>query len=581
MGRLVKVLLLIIVLAAAGLAIAVATFDADRFRPQLIAELEKATGQSVTLQRVTLGWRGGVALQLNALTIADRAAPAQEPLLRVEQASAVVRLLPLLRREVQIASVVLTRPEVRVSRDTQGRINLVGLAVAGSPAAASVSPSPASTGAAVQVAIASVKVTDGQVHWTDALRTPIAELTLRDIDATIQDLVPGEPFHVEARLVLLGDQQNLQVTARVQPPSGADPGALENTRLELELGKIRWDEAARMFPALAQGGLKRAEGTLVIAVARLPLSPQGLAAAEAGIHLTNGRKEFVQFSQPVEAIHFEATLAAGRAQIKEATARVAGGTMLLRGMVEGLGQPVLHSVFQATFERIPLELLQPRLHPQDPYVRAMCSLTLEGTAQGPVAQLLASLTGQGRVSLQDPVLVNLNVLREVFRKLSMLPGLMQRLQSRLPPEYQQKLEAADTVFESFDTGLRLEGGAIHFNRVPLRSDTFSLESSGLIAWQGGVNIRSMLSIDPALSAALISSVNELQHLTTAQGVMELPLVIEGQAPRVAVLPDVGYVASRLIVTKVQDLLGELLQKQRGDEPPQEGGATAPPAPTAP
>ena len=38
------------------------------------------------------------------------------------------------------------------------------------------------------------------------------------------------------------------------------------------------------------------------------------------------------------------------------------------------------------------------------------------------------------------------------------------------------------------------------------------------------------------------------------------LVIQGHAPRVAVVPDLHYVASKVIVTKVEDLIGSLLEK---------------------
>ena len=89
----------------------------------------------------------------------------------------------------------------------------------------------------------------------------------------------------------------------------------------------------------------------------------------------------------------------------------------------------------------------------------------------------------------------------------------------------------------------------------------------------------MLRIDPELSAAVIRSVQELQPLTDAQGRMELPVVMQGRLPGVTVLPDVQYVASRVVATKAQELLGGLLQRalERRDGTP----ANAPPSSESP
>lgn len=569
MKRLLMILLGLLLFVIIAVAVFLATFDADRFRPQLVAALEKATGQPVTLERISLNWRGGFALQLKGLTIADGAAPTQPPLLRVDQANAVVRLMPLLRREVQVAAVTLIRPEVRISRDKQGRINLVGLAVAGSPAAAAsptAAPS-AGTGAVPAIAIQSVKITDGQLRWADALNTPLAELAVRDIDVTLQNIKPAQPFDFEARFALFSEHQDVTLSGRAALPAPGQATALERLRLEVDLGRMNWTEVRGAFPAIQQAGIKQVEGLLQVVVERLVLSPEGLAKAVARVQMKNGRKELAGLPQPIEGITLEATLAQGRLDLKQALARVAEGTLKVSGTLEGLGQPVVRSTFTIALENVPLELLQPHPQPEDPYVRGRCTVTLEGRAEGPLNQLVPTFSGQGHLRVQEPVLVNLNILREVFQKLSILPGLMPRLQSRLPEEYQQKFEAKDTVFESLASPLRLQEGVIRFDALPLRTDSFSLDNTGFIALQGGVNIRAMLTLDAPLSAALIRSVEELKYLTTAGGELQLPIAIQGQAPRVAVVPDIGYVASRLVVTKVQDLLGELLQKQEPEATP--------------
>ena len=117
-----RVLVIICLLAVAAVAIFLATFDADRYRPQLIAQLQAALGKPVTLDRISLGWQQGIAVQFKGLAIYEGAAAVGEPLIQVESAPGVLKLLPLLKKQVQVASVVLVRPRIQVTRDAQGNV---------------------------------------------------------------------------------------------------------------------------------------------------------------------------------------------------------------------------------------------------------------------------------------------------------------------------------------------------------------------------------------------------------------------------------------------------------------------------
>jgi hypothetical protein len=215
--------------------------------------------------------------------------------------------------------------------------------------------------------------------------------------------------------------------------------------------------------------------------------------------------------------------------------------------------------------------------------------TLTTTFQGDLTSLepreiIRAISGDGRVQLSDAVIKDVNILREVFAKLSMLPGLVERLQARLPQEYQAKFAMKDTVLGPVDLPVRLAAGTLQMDTLAVSTETFTLTGSGRVGLDGAVNIRSMLRIDPALSEAIVRSVSELQALNLAAGQMEIPLVIQGQAPQIAVAPDMNYIASKVITTKAADLLGDLLRKSLGDEqeetaPQDAKGAsqTAPPA----
>ncbi len=434
---------IVLLVPIAGLAVFLATFDVDRYRPRLVRELEQAIQQPVQLERIRLGWRGGIAVQLQGLAIYEEAPQAAEPLVQIETASALIHLRPLLRREVQVASIVLTRPRIRVARDAQGQVNLLGLAPVAAPAA----PGRAASGTRSPVAfhVSSIRVENGDLHWTDAATRPPTELRIKAMDVAIRNIAPGEAMDLEVKAALADEHPNLHLTGRLTLPGPAREGAIEDAAL--------------------------------------------------------------------------------------------------------------------TIERLGLERLLPPVPPTDPQLRGLLSATLHGRTPTLDPTLVGrAATASGRLRLDEAVVANLNVLRVVFERLSMLPGLVQLLEARLPPEHRAKLAARDTLLAPLDVSLELEGGVLRFNELRIDTDTFSLSGGGRVGLDRSLAIRSTLRIDAALSDALIAGVNELGGLRNSEGRIELPLTIQGQAPRVAVLPDLNYVASKLLLTTAQDLLSRLLEK---------------------
>ena len=186
----------------------------------------------------------------------------------------------------------------------------------------------------------------------------------------------------------------------------------------------------------------------------------------------------------------------------------------------------------------------------------------------------------GTLQLQDGRIINLNILRELFTKLSMIPGLVERLQSRLPEDYRAKLDSRDTPLRAIELPIDLGSGAFRLQHVDVGTDTFSFSGTGTIQLRGATAFQGVARIDKTFSAAIIQSVSELQQLTNAAGELEIPLAIQGQGARIAVMPDLNYIASKVLVNKVADVLDRLLDRGENAEaqPPatssQDGAAPA-------
>lgn len=170
------------------------------------------------------------------------------------------------------------------------------------------------------------------------------------------------------------------------------------------------------------------------------------------------------------------------------------------------------------------------------------------------------LTAAGRIRLEEARLTDLNLLRELFTQLTLIPGLTSTLLSRLPPSVREKLAARDTVLEPVDLRVMLQRGELFFEDFRVATDTFELIGSARVGLDGTVNLPAQIRIEPALSGAVVRSVEELRPLADEQGHLMMPVLVRGRLPKLSVVPDLGYVTRRIFTSKAEDLLGGLLER---------------------
>ena len=174
--------------------------------------------------------------------------------------------------------------------------------------------------------------------------------------------------------------------------------------------------------------------------------------------------------------------------------------------------------------------------------------------------------------MKDGRIRNLNVIRELMQKLSIVPGLARRLQERLPASYQEKMDRRDTLFAPIQIPFVLASGRVNIPDIQIFSESFAVAGSAQFdLTQNSLTAPMTMVIDPELSTAFIRSVEELQYLTDRDGRLSIPFLAQGIVPNVRVQPDLQYITSRLAVAKTQEVLSGLFDKKRGTS----AGQTAP------
>lgn len=198
------VLLLAVMLAAAVLLPRLV--DSDALRSLLIIAVRNHTGRELTIEGdVHFALVPRPAVVLPRLSLADAAGFGPEPFASLDGARINLRLWPLLWRRLEVASVRVDRPQLRLKMDAGGRSNWADLL-----------PEPASSGASAdegawpslagRIGVGQLVLRDADLLWSDQRSSRWARL--RDLDLDLGGLDPGQPIPVTATATLdVGDPQ--------------------------------------------------------------------------------------------------------------------------------------------------------------------------------------------------------------------------------------------------------------------------------------------------------------------------------------------------------------------------------------
>lgn len=216
----VGVIVFVIVVAA---AIFIETFDVNKYRGDIQAELEKRVGRPVKL--------GDMHLKLfpprfdaQDLAIADDPSFSPDaPFVKANELDVSIKLLPLLHKQIQIDALNLQRPSVNLIKNQAGEWNFASLGhppdpVSHPPASSSrdsksktVQASLPTTTAAQnpgqsaeqQVRLSELTIQDGQISVLDQAQSKTPSL-YDHIDATLKNFALNSPFTIDATVHMAG-----------------------------------------------------------------------------------------------------------------------------------------------------------------------------------------------------------------------------------------------------------------------------------------------------------------------------------------------------------------------------------------
>lgn len=181
-------------LLAATAIFIVLTFDPNRYKADIVSAVRDATGRELTIHGdLGLSLFPWLGVELGAMELSNAAGFGPEPFAKIGAAAVKVKLLPLLKKELEVSTVTLDGLYLLLRRDAAGRNNWDDLAGQSTEEKSADDTNPAP--ALASLAIGGVNLRDATLIWDDQAapaRYDISKLNLRS-----GPISPSEPVRLD------------------------------------------------------------------------------------------------------------------------------------------------------------------------------------------------------------------------------------------------------------------------------------------------------------------------------------------------------------------------------------------------
>jgi AsmA protein len=197
MRTLIKIIIFLIILIVAGLIALPFFFDPNDYKEEISDSIEKATGRTLTLNGdIELSVFPWIAIELGPLSLSNAKGFKAEQFVKVDATEVRIKLMPLLKKELVMDTIVLDGLTLNLEKNKAGKTNWDDLA-SGDDEASKEKPSDSGSDkpALSSINIDGVKLTNANIIWTDASTSQ--QYKINNFNLTTGALEPGKPSAVD------------------------------------------------------------------------------------------------------------------------------------------------------------------------------------------------------------------------------------------------------------------------------------------------------------------------------------------------------------------------------------------------
>jgi AsmA protein len=528
----------LVALVVIAVAVAVATFDPNKYKGELARIVKEKTGRTLAVEgKIGLSVYPSIGVDVGKTTLSER--NSAKTFAKIDEVKVSLALLPLLSRQVVVDRVTLSGLDVDLVQGKDGKANFSDLAGAGTSPGPAKAPTPKPTpqGGAVQLDVAGIEIRASSASWHDEATGARYKATIDMLETgRIASGIPGKlslAARVEAsqpkadyQVNLTGqyrldfEKQTFALSGMELRVSDATPGS-SKPPLSLK-GDVEFDaspQAIRFTLAADQVNLDRylpppakapAGGGTPPPPAK-PEEPIDLSGLK-GLNLKGDLKidQLIASNVKLEKVHVGVKAAGGKVDAEPLTAD------LYEGKLNGAASVNANDNRFALKADLPGVAIGPLLKD------ALNNDMLEGkgnvaldvqTAGNTVTAMKKALAGNAKMSLKDGALKGIN-LDEVLRKVTKpsAPGSQR------------------TDFSELTASFIIKNGVAHNDDLSGKSPVLSLSGAG----------------DVNIGANSIDYLARVSGPGSSAGGKTLPVKIDGSLDAPKFHPDFGALARDLL-----------------------------------
>jgi uncharacterized protein involved in outer membrane biogenesis len=573
------VFIVLFLVAGIGAYIFIKTLDVNKFKPQIVEQLQKALGRNVALGNISLklSLMSGIAVELKDFSIAEDPAFGQNNFANVNAVYLNVDAMAYLKsKTVSVTKLSIEKPQITLIKNESGVFNyqsIVDHATGANqssptttntaqPATTNNSSSPA---ALPLILVKSIELNNGEVLYQDKMPATAMTVPLKDIDVRVKNFSLDKPFIVDAKLSLFSQVQNIQSTGQISIDMGKQSAQVSHLTVKSDLSQLSTEQMKQAIASLApinfDGGMK---GLVNVSVDTLNAGSAGLTSMKANVQLSQGEVKLKEIYSAFTQMTADVDITEADVMLKNFTTDFASGKITAQGRLDDYLK-AQKPTFNIDINQLQVAQIVDPAMIQDK-VEGKITAQLSGEAQGISPELLkSSLSGKGSFNLLEGRIIDINLLKTILDNLSAIPGvgagLKEQVSNSLPEAYKERLQMKDTIIDQCQTSLQLLNGAAQFNDLIIQSNGVRVNMNGQMDLDQNVILDGQVALDEVLSSTIVANNNAFSYLMNENKEIAIPLTrYQGKLAGIRVFPNLKDFATNAVMNKGKEELKNVIFK---------------------
>lgn len=194
--KIITIILSLLLLVFVIGAMALLTFmDPSRFKDPIIHQMEQATGRQVTIKGdPSWSFLPTLGIHVEDVAIANPVGFNKNAFLHINSLDIRVKILPLLKKHMELGKIILHEPTLNLMRNAQGKTNWVFTTKTPSSTTPTVIDSSSKASTQPPITMDGLKLITAVIHWNDALNQQSTTITVPALQ--LKSLTQGKPTKV-------------------------------------------------------------------------------------------------------------------------------------------------------------------------------------------------------------------------------------------------------------------------------------------------------------------------------------------------------------------------------------------------